>query len=180
MIQRGFTIVEVLIVIVVIGILATVTAMTYLNVRDDAHDTSVQNDMRAIAANLEKYRAKYGDYPAGDTELSDPAMSFQLAKDSYAKDGLQSGMNVLYCRVSATNSSGASNDAASPQSFALVAESMSGAVYSYTSAEDIITEEDAWRNESSRSTCNALGIPQINTSDRDLFYYNNSWRSYVQ
>ena len=60
---RGFTIVELLIVIVVIGVLAalTITGMQSAQVR--ARDSERQTDVAAIAKALEAYYTEYGAYP---------------------------------------------------------------------------------------------------------------------
>ena len=42
---KGFTILELLIVIVIIGILATITIVTYIGTTASANDTSVQSDI---------------------------------------------------------------------------------------------------------------------------------------
>lgn len=46
--QNGFTIVELLIVIVVIAILASVSVVAYTGVQNRAHDTAVQSDLRGL------------------------------------------------------------------------------------------------------------------------------------
>lgn len=45
---EGFTLVELLVVIVVIAILATVSVVTYAGVQSRAHDTAVQSDLRNV------------------------------------------------------------------------------------------------------------------------------------
>lgn len=50
--QRGFTIVELLIVIVVIGILAAITIVSFNGVQQKARDTKRQNDMAVISKAL--------------------------------------------------------------------------------------------------------------------------------
>lgn len=62
--QSGFTIVELLIVIVVIGILATLVIVTFSGVQQKARDTKRQTDVKALASQLEVYYANNGSYPA--------------------------------------------------------------------------------------------------------------------
>lgn len=45
----GFTIVELLIVIIVIGILATLVLIAYTGVTDQAKDTKIKSDLNEIA-----------------------------------------------------------------------------------------------------------------------------------
>lgn len=62
--QKGFTIVELLIVIVVIGILAALVLNTFSGVQKRARDTQRQTDVNAIATQLEVYYNDHGTYPA--------------------------------------------------------------------------------------------------------------------
>lgn len=62
-ISRGFTIVELLIVIVVIGILAALVVVTYNGIQQKARDTERKTDVNAIHGQLEAYQAQNGKYP---------------------------------------------------------------------------------------------------------------------
>ena len=48
--KQGFTIVELLIVIVVIAILAAITIVSYNGITNSANDSSVKSDLRNIGA----------------------------------------------------------------------------------------------------------------------------------
>jgi general secretion pathway protein G len=61
--DRGFTIVELLIVIVVIGILATLVLTTYNGIQEKARDTKRKTDMNALQGQIEAYDAQNGNYP---------------------------------------------------------------------------------------------------------------------
>lgn len=61
--QSGFTIVELLIVIVVIGILAALVITTFTGIQKKARDTERQTDIKAIHGQLEAYYAEQGKYP---------------------------------------------------------------------------------------------------------------------
>jgi type II secretion system protein G len=61
--NRGFTIVELLIVIVVIGILAALVIVTYNGIQQKARDTERKTDINAVASHLEAYNAQNGRYP---------------------------------------------------------------------------------------------------------------------
>lgn len=60
---RGFTIVELLIVIVVIGILAALVIVTYSGIQQRARDTERKTDLKAIQGHLERYWADNARYP---------------------------------------------------------------------------------------------------------------------
>lgn len=62
--KYGFTIVELLIVIVVIGILAAITVVAYNGVQGRARDTQRVQNMQSIVKALELYKTTNGIYPA--------------------------------------------------------------------------------------------------------------------
>ncbi len=61
--QQGFTIVELLIVIVVIGILAALVITTFTGINKKARDTERTTDLKALHGQLEAYYAQNGMYP---------------------------------------------------------------------------------------------------------------------
>lgn len=61
--ERGFTIVELLIVIVVIGILAALVITTFSGIQKKARDTERTTDIKAIHGQVEAYYAANGFYP---------------------------------------------------------------------------------------------------------------------
>lgn len=74
----GFTIVELLIVIVVIAILAAITIVAYNGIQVRTRDTIRKNDVAAIVKAIELYKADNGEpFPVGNTgwctQLSNPA-----------------------------------------------------------------------------------------------------------
>lgn len=62
--QSGFTIIELLIVIVVIGILAGLVLTTFNGIQQKARDTERQTDVKAIHAQVEAFWAQKGYYPS--------------------------------------------------------------------------------------------------------------------
>lgn len=61
---RGFTIIELLIVIVVIGILVSVVTISWSGAQARSRDSKRLADAKAIEAALESYRSNNNDYPA--------------------------------------------------------------------------------------------------------------------
>lgn len=61
--QSGFTIVELLIVIVVIGILAAIVITTFTGVQKKGRDADRKSDINAIYSQVEVYFAENGKYP---------------------------------------------------------------------------------------------------------------------
>ncbi len=90
--QRGFTLVELLIVIVVIAILAALIIVAYNGLQGRAAEASVRSDLRNIFNKMEIYNTDKGHYPSDATELN----SFRVggvARDTYhASSG-----NLIYC-----------------------------------------------------------------------------------
>lgn len=70
--QSGFTLVELLIVIVVIGILAALVITTFAGVQQRARNAERQTDLNAVAGQLEAYYASSGTYPTA-VEIADSA-----------------------------------------------------------------------------------------------------------
>lgn len=70
--RRGFTIVELLIVIVVIGILAAISVVAYTGIQDRARDSQRISDIQTIVKALEIYKTNNGVYPdeVGTTNAS--------------------------------------------------------------------------------------------------------------
>jgi len=62
--QSGFTIVELLIVIVVIGILAGLVITTFSGIQQKARDTERETDIKAIHGQIEAFWAQKGYYPS--------------------------------------------------------------------------------------------------------------------
>lgn len=62
--NRGFTIVELLIVIVIIGILAALVITTYSGIQKKARDTERKTDVNALHGQIEAYQAQNGKYPS--------------------------------------------------------------------------------------------------------------------
>jgi len=60
---RGFTIVELLVVIVVIGILAAITIVSYTGITSKATVASLQSDLDNASKQLRMYYTEYGSYP---------------------------------------------------------------------------------------------------------------------
>lgn len=63
---RGFTIVELLVVIVVIGILATITVITYSGIQKRARESRVTLQLTQLRKDMEMYKIEYGKWPFED------------------------------------------------------------------------------------------------------------------
>lgn len=70
--SSAFTIVELLIVIVIIGILAAITIVSYTGITARANQASLQSDLTNNAKKLGLYYALYGAYPNLDPSTKCP------------------------------------------------------------------------------------------------------------
>lgn len=71
--QKGFTIVELLIVIVVIAILAAITIVAYNGIQNRASFASAQSDVTNIIKKVELFKVDNDTYPASITDCPTPA-----------------------------------------------------------------------------------------------------------
>lgn len=68
--SRGFTIVELLIVIVVIGILAAITIVAFNGIQDRSRVSSAVSNLRNLHTSLQAYNALHGEYPVTGTSTA--------------------------------------------------------------------------------------------------------------
>jgi general secretion pathway protein G len=121
--SHGFTIVELLIVIVVIAILAAVSIVAYNGIQDRANDTAVKSDIASLVKTIKLEAVKEGHevYPAGSrtgNATAFPGISFSPSKEAYDT----SHTNLHYCE----------GPLLGEPSFIVVARSKSGKIFRYT------------------------------------------------
>jgi general secretion pathway protein G len=67
--MQGFTLIEIMVVVVILGILAALIAPNVINRIDDAQSAKVRQDIRAIESALKLYRLDNFRYPTSDQGL---------------------------------------------------------------------------------------------------------------
>jgi prepilin-type N-terminal cleavage/methylation domain-containing protein len=80
-VKQGFTIVELLVVIVVIGILAAITIVSYTGISNKATVASLQSDLTNASKLLKMYYVDYGVYPVIPTGANCP--TYPTVNDKY-------------------------------------------------------------------------------------------------
>lgn len=153
--MNGFTIVELLIVIVVIGILASITVVAYSGIQNNANDTALKNDLRNFSKIMEIYKVDNDAYPSTLTA----SMGIKYSKGSYGLDF--QAFNARYCYNPSTGA------------YIMYVNSKSGNYYRYTPSGGI---------ESAAATygwgvCQQIGLVNTNPSQNGLF--NSTWESWA-
>lgn len=67
--QQGFTLIEIIVVVVIIGILATFVAPKFMGKTDDARVVKAMNDIKALESALDIYKLDNYTYPTTDQGL---------------------------------------------------------------------------------------------------------------
>ena len=61
MLKKGFTLIELMIVVAIIAILAAIAYPSYTNYKVRVHRTEAQSEMMAIAHSLNQYKVTHGN-----------------------------------------------------------------------------------------------------------------------
>ena len=107
---NGFTIVELLVVIVVIGILAAITIVSYTGISSRANVSALQSDLTNASNQLKMYQIDHSTYPTSIDASNCPLDSLGVVDNSYCLKP-SSGNSLLY----------SSNNNSNPQTFSLYA-----------------------------------------------------------
>lgn len=90
-IKRGFTLVEILIVVIILGILAAIVIPQFSNASEDARKNSATSLIQTVRSAVELYRLEHaGRYPTGDGEI-DGTWDWTLLTEKTNADGTKTG-----------------------------------------------------------------------------------------
>ena len=74
--NKGFSLIEILIVVAIIGLLASAALASMNDVRGSARDTIRKSDLKQIRLAMEQYRNRYGTYQVAGAGFGDGGMGW--------------------------------------------------------------------------------------------------------
>ncbi len=166
-IQSGFSIPELLVVIVTIGILASIVIVSFRGFQNRAYDASIQSDFEGFAGIVEAYRHREDgtndahEYPRNSATLS--TLSIKASKGAY---NTSVTYNLTYC----ISNSGAN----AYKEFKLIGLSKSGSIFVMT--QDGFVTHSLTASSLTSTVCNtAFGMGLVSNG----LFAPNSWQTWV-
>ncbi|MBI2378597.1 MAG: type II secretion system major pseudopilin GspG [Deltaproteobacteria bacterium] len=88
--QRGFTLIEILVVVTILGIIASIAGVAVMNALDQARIDTTKIQLQEIAKSLDIYKVKFNKYPTtqeGLPALKNPPKDGKPIMEVIKKDG---------------------------------------------------------------------------------------------
>ena len=77
--NKAFTLVEILIVVIILGILAAIVIPQFTEASNEARDSAVRSDLQTIRSQIELYKIQHFDAYPGDTDANDPNINVTVS-----------------------------------------------------------------------------------------------------
>lgn len=172
--SRGFTVVELLIVIVVIAILAAITAIAFNQMRQRAADSALAADLTSAVKSVELTKAQLGALPVTLDDLTYNKESIQSGKTSLQYSTSGTGSAQSFC-ITASSDNRTKHYASSA---ATVANGVCAGHYSSSTAEVMNTTVGTF--DTPEGTPASMPISyDLQPSDLVLVFFSADFYSYV-
>ena len=153
--RKGFTIVELLIVIVVIAILAAITTVAYNGIQNRTNDAAIQSDINTLVKKIKLREVEIDGVPPAGMRSNGSGRYFQGITFAPTKSAyLLTEDNLWYCEGLKTGT----------PAYAVAAKSKSGTIYVYRSESGNSTTTSG----TSHASCGS-GF------DGGTYYYSFGW-----
>ena len=110
--SRGFSLIELLVTLVIIGVLAAIIIPAVMNALDKSRQKRTMADLRLLGGGIETYSIDYGTYPVGNLSALDVLepgyMEDLLRVDAWNHDLIYDGLPMEYTIGSPGKDGGAS------------------------------------------------------------------------
>jgi type II secretion system protein G len=165
--SQGFTIIELLIVIVIIAILAAITLVAYNGIIARADDSAVQSDLKSNAKLLELYKVDNGSYPNNATQLNAMRTAGQYLLKATTSVYMKGKNNFIYCFGNTSDS------------YAIAALSSSGNAWYVSSGQTTpATYPGSWTGTLASICPTPLGQSASGAWGYTANTWNTTWLSY--
>jgi prepilin-type N-terminal cleavage/methylation domain-containing protein len=161
--RSGFTIVELLIVVVVIAILAAVSIVAYTNIQNRTYDSAVQSDLRNAGQQILSYQATEGVLPSTSAHYA--LLGLKSTRTAYGNGYSSNNFNFAYCR-----------DTVTAGQFAVIAASKSGNVYIF---KDGSVKQGVGPMGSIVPMCTANGLSNAENIATNWFFGSGAWKAWM-
>lgn len=173
--NTGFTIVELLIVIVIIGILAAIVIVAYNGITSQARESTARADLSNFHKKLELFKVDNGRYPTSIAEMN--SLHFTFNRDAFQVSANDPYVgNLLYCRYD--NSQGYVLQALTANNTQLFISSKSGAPREYTGTDTYVRGD--WGDSCRTHATNDTGTSVVEPDFEDFTNYIGSLPSGAQ